>query len=110
MQSKEGISKSDLGQLQQSMTWFGEHYEVAEAVPVIIHPHAKAGPTASVPVGTKVMTPNDLKAFNKAIGLFVRALARDEGAVRDVERIATLLSEYDLQAEVILDRFTRDIG
>jgi len=108
--SQNGISKKDLGQLQQSMTWFKGHYGGADATPVIIHPHSKAGPKASVPEGTRVMTPRGLKTFNKALCAFVRALASDESAVRNVERIAALLSEHHLQAEMILQHFTSDIN
>lgn len=106
--SQDGISKKDLGQLQQSMTWFDHLYGAVEAVPVIVHPHSKAGPTASVPKGTRVMTPKDLKALKKAMTAFIRALASDESAIRNVERIAALLAENNLNGEMILEHFTRE--
>jgi hypothetical protein len=75
---------------------------------VIIHPHSKAGPTASVPKGTRVMTPKDLKALKKAMTIFIRALANDESAIRNVERVAALLAENNLNGEMILEHFTRE--
>lgn len=109
VQSKDGIAKKDLGQIQQSMTWFGRHYGNADATPVIIHPHGKAGATASIPPGARVMKPQDLKNFNKALKSFVQALAADESAIRDVERIASLLASFNLQADMLMDSFTREI-
>ena len=109
VQSKDGIAKKDLGQLQQSMTWFGRHYGVAEATPIIIHPHAKAGATASVPPGARVINPQDLKNFNLALKSFVEALAADESAIRNVERIASLLASRNLQADLLVECFSRDI-
>ena len=109
VQTQDGIAKKDLGQLQQSMTWFGRHYGNADATPVIIHPHGKAGATASVPPGARVMKPQDLQNFNKALKSFVHALAADESAIRDVERIASLLASFNLQADLLIDSFTREI-
>ncbi|MFL2778486.1 MAG: DEAD/DEAH box helicase family protein [Paracoccus marcusii] len=107
--SKEGISKDDLGQLEQSMSWFRRNYGTSTSTPVIIHPHKKLGPTASIPKGARVINPVLLKKFKAALQSYVKVLAMDDIGVRDVERVSKALHETGLEAGDFILNFTMDI-
>ncbi|PYG26380.1 hypothetical protein C8N36_12447 [Pelagimonas varians] len=106
--SKDVISKKVLGHLQQSMTWIDGQYGAVEAVPVIIHPHSKAGPTASAPRGYTHHDTKGPQGTKKVLAAFVHALASDESAKRNLERIAALLSDNNLNGEMVLEHFARE--
>jgi hypothetical protein len=107
--SEDGISKKDLGQLEQSASWFRKNYGTSTGTPVIIHPHKKLGPTASIPYGARVMNPVLLKKFKAAIRSFVKSLAMDDIGVRDVERVSRALTENNLDASSLIQGFTMEI-
>ena len=96
--SADGISKHDMGQLGQSMSWFRSKYTDAVPVtPVIIHPHKKLGPGAAIIDDMRVVTKPQLDKLKTALEAFNRSLG-DVNIVNDLARIAHLLTTTRVHA------------
>ena len=63
--SERGISKSDVGQLGQSIEWFKSRYLSENAVPIIIHPHRTLELGASSVAKMRVITDSELERFRE---------------------------------------------
>jgi DEAD/DEAH box helicase/Helicase C-terminal domain len=103
--SENGISKTDAGQLDQAMTWFGAKYPAATGIPVIIHPHRNLGDGATAVAAMRVMTEQELKKLRKALEAFTKAVS-DPDTLNNVKKVNELLNAHGLGAE-FLARYTR---
>jgi hypothetical protein len=103
--SEKGISKTDLGQLDQAMTWFGAKYPAAVAVPVIVHPLRKVGDGATAVSGMRVMAEEELRRLRKALEAFAKALS-DPDTLNNVKKVNELVNAQGFGAE-FLARYTK---
>jgi hypothetical protein len=103
--SENGISKTDAGQLDQAMTWFGAKYPAATGTPLIVHPHRKLGDGATAVSGMRVMTEEELKKLRKAMEAFAKALS-DPDTLNNVKKVNELVNTYGFGAE-FLARYTK---
>lgn len=71
-----GIGKRDMGQLSQSMLWFGQRYDPqAVAVPVMVHPATKLYPSATSIEGMQVLTERGLGELKASLKNFATGIA-----------------------------------
>jgi tetratricopeptide (TPR) repeat protein len=103
--SEKGISKTDLGQLDQSMTWFNAKYPAAAAAPVIIHPLRTLGDGATAVSGMRVLTEEELKKLRKALEAFAKALS-DPDTLNNVKKVNELVNAQGFGPE-FLARYTK---
>ena len=103
--SENGISKTDAGQLDQAMTWFGAKYPAAAGIPVIIHPHRKLGDGATAVAGMRVMTEEELKKLRKALEAFTKAVS-DPDTLNNVKKVKELVNTQGFGTE-FLARYTK---
>jgi len=88
-----GISKADLGQLEQALTWFANRYGSETAVPVIIHPLDYVSPKATLPKGLRVVDAKKLELLRKTFVNIVKAIAVD-GVLADEVKIKEALHAH----------------
>jgi hypothetical protein len=104
--SENGISKSDLGQLSQSMDWFKKGYSGAMKVtPVMVHPLKSSGVGATLVDGMRIITKPKLNNLRKAFNAFCIALG-DANVLNDVDRIGALLTQHNFTANAFLATYT----
>jgi hypothetical protein len=107
--SQTGISKTEMGQLEQAMTWFENNYGDAEAViPVSIHPSSSVAERAEAPPNMRVIDREALGRLKRALQGFAREISplsvlEDEGRVRGA------LASYKLSESLFLDSFARPV-
>lgn len=105
-ESKEGISKGDLGQLGQSIEWFEGKYGANEAfTPIIIHPRSNTGPQASAIDGCRVIDGHRLRLLKAAFIAFITSVAEEE-VISDVDKVQEKLVEHRLTGEQFLETYT----
>lgn len=104
--SDQGISKHDLGQLDQAIDWFEEKYPGSvNKTPLIIHPLKNTGPGAAMVSGARVMTEIQLAKFRTALLDFAKALG-DANVLNDVSRIGQLLAAHHFTPSTFLGQFS----
>jgi hypothetical protein len=104
--SEQGISKAELGQLEQAKTWFHNRYGAAESgVPVIVHPLSQIGPRATAPNGLRVINSAKLAGLCKAFVNFVRAIAV-EGVLANETKIKEALHAHRLAENLFLQAYS----
>jgi hypothetical protein len=104
--STDGISKTDLGQLDQAMTWFRKRYgSDIQVSPVIIHPLRTLGPQATAPDGLRIIDAPKLDALRGAFVNFVKSIAPDP-ELANAGKIREALASHGLGDAILLDRFT----
>lgn len=107
--SDQGISKHDLGQLGQAVSWFEEKYTKAAAkTPLVIHPLRNLGPGAAMLEGARVMTEKQLDKLRGAITDFAKGLG-DANVLNDTNRIGQLLSAHNFTAAAFLGTYTVEL-
>ncbi len=106
--SEKGISKTDMGQIDQSMTWFSEKYPAANATAIIIHPHRILGEGATAIPGMRVITEEKLKDLRVTLAAFAQSLG-DEETLNKVQRVSELIAIQGLNPSEFLKRFTSGI-
>ncbi len=100
-----GIGKRDMGQLSQSMLWFGQRYDAAAvATPIMVHRAVAAYPDATPPQGMRVITPRLLGEFGAALRGYAAGLAVSGWA--SVEEVTRLLDGHNLTVEKLVHKFT----
>lgn len=104
--SEDGISKTDLGQLDQAMSWFsGKYTKAAKGIPVIIHPLRKLGDGASEVDGMRIIRGKELKKLRKALSDFAKSLG-DPDILNSQKQINELLATHGFNADEFLTRYT----
>jgi hypothetical protein len=104
--SEKGISKTDLGQLDQAMTWFKAKYPATAATPMIVHPLRTLGDGATAVAGMRVMTEEELKKLRKALEAFAKALC-DPDTLNSAKKLNELINTYGFGTE-FLKRYTKE--
>jgi hypothetical protein len=103
--STNGISKSELGQLDQAIGWFKTRYGNEPSVPVIIHPLNYIGPQATAPEGLRIIDKKKLDALRKAFVGFVKAIS-SEAVLADETKIREILQAHKLGEKLLVDSFS----
>jgi hypothetical protein len=103
--SENGISKTDAGQLDQAMTWFGARYPAAIGIPVIVHPHRVLGDGVTAVSSMRVMTEGELKKLRKALEAFAKAVS-DPDTLNNVKKVNELVNTHGFDTE-FLTRYTK---
>jgi hypothetical protein len=103
--SEKGISKTDLGQLDQAMTWFNAKYPATAATPVVVHPLRTLGDGATAVSGMRVMTEEELNKLRKALEAFVKALS-DPDMLNNVKKLNELINVHGFGGEFV-KRYTK---
>ncbi len=103
--STTGISKVELGQLEQALTWFGNRYGNETAVPVIIHPLDYVGPKATALKDLRIIDAKKLKLLRKAFVNFVKAIAV-EGVLADEVKVKEALHAHKVSESLLVQTFS----
>lgn len=103
--NSKGIGKRDLGQLSQSMLWFGERYSAeAIATPIMVHRAVAVYSDATPPAGMRVVTPRKLADFGAALRGFSEGLA--SAGWNSPEEVGRLLAGHRLLAHQLEAEYT----
>lgn len=98
------IGKRDLGQLVESLLWFGKRYDPeATSIPVMVHRSVQVWKDATPAAGMRIMTERKLGEFVAALRAFATALA--EEGWQDPETVGRLLRGHGLSSDQ-LEQFT----
>lgn len=103
--SDKGISKKDVGQLGQSVAWFGGRYPASASVPIIIHTEHTLGQGASVVPGMRVISAANLKKLRNNLRSFAKQLANPSVAGNGSE-VAKRLGQFELNAVAFVNAFS----
>lgn len=104
--SADGISKADLGQLDQAIGWFKNRYgKETDVTPVIIHPLTKIDSKATAPDGLRIIDSDHLQIMRTAFVDFVKAIAADAD-LANTAKIREALVSHGLLDSMLVDRFT----
>jgi hypothetical protein len=98
--SQKGISKADLGQLDQAMSWFNAKYPATDATPVIVHPLYKLGDGATAVSGMRVITDEELKKLRKALEAFAKSLS-DPDTLNNTKKVNELVNVHGFGVEFL---------
>lgn len=103
------ISKSDCGQLLQSVQWFKNLYKNNDLryYPVMIHNSYIFGEDASPSEDMRIMTPKLLDNFCNSVRKFSEAVVKKD-VIADIEEIDKLLKQFNLNGEQIIKNYTRE--
>ena len=104
--SMQGVSKSDLGQLEQAVSWFdGRYSDIVQRTAIIVHPLTKVGPGATVVEGMRVIDKIKLSMLKKAFTDFCVALG-DENIIADVKRIDSLIKTHKFTPTAFIETYS----
>lgn len=104
--SEQGISKDDLGQLGQSMSWFSNKYtDAVHVTPIMVHHLRKPGPAATAVEGMRIITEPKLDALKSSFTTFCASLG-DENVLNDVKRIGALLTAHNFTRSAFINTYT----
>lgn len=104
--SQSGVSKADLGQLEQSISWFEERYsDLVPKIPILVHPLNRPGPGATKVEGVRVISKPQIAKLKRAFEEFTRALG-DANILNDVRRIGDLLSVHSFTSSAFVGTYT----
>jgi hypothetical protein len=103
--NSKGIGKRDMGQLTQSMQWFGNRYDSqAVGVPIMAHRATAVYSDVSPQAGTRIITPRLLGEFSAALRGFAEGLASVGWS--SAEEVGRLLEGHKLTAGTLQDAYT----
>lgn len=104
--SQHGISRSDMGQMDQSCRWFAESYiGQAEPIKVLIHTHKNLGERAAYIPGMRVMTLPQLDALKTAFQALCKSLGQGT-TINSIADITVLLRTHNLIPTRFIDTYT----
>lgn len=103
--STNGISKTELGQLDQALTWFQRRYGAEPDIPVIIHPLDYLGQQATAPRGLRIIDVKKLTLLRKAFVGFVKSIA-SESVLTNETKIKEALHTHKLAEGLILPGYS----
>lgn len=107
--SNGGISRSDMGQMDQSLRWFADTY-IGQTTPVaiMVHKHRNLGERASPIPGMRVMCEAELNNLKIAFQELCKSLG-NSGAINDLDTISSLLKTHNLTPEKFIDTYTKPV-
>ena len=103
--SDSGISKTDAGQLGQSMEWFSLRYPASTSTPIIIHPERTLGQGASPLPGMRVIDLAGLEKLRGNLRNFSMQLANPDVAMSATE-VAKRLVQFELNSSAFINAFS----
>lgn len=103
--STTGVSKVELGQLEQAMTWFSNRYGTEQAIPVIVHPLDYVGVKATAPENLRIIDGKKLESLRKSFVDFAKAIA-SAGVLSDEVKIREALQHHKLSESLIVQSFS----
>ena len=103
--SQGGISKSDTGQLGQSIAWFGERYPASISVPIMIHKNHTLGQGASAVSGMKVISPEKIEKLRNNLKGFAIQMVNPDVA-KNASEVAKRLAQFELNADAFVNAFS----
>lgn len=107
--SHHGISRSDMGQMDQSLRWFAETFMgQAQPVPLMIHKFNSLGDRASRIPGMRIICEENLNNLKIAIQEFCMSLG-EIGVLDNTTRIASLLRTHNFTPEQFISRYTLEL-
>lgn len=101
------INKHDCNQLNGSFVWFNNQYqdEQVNCTPIMIHNSNVFNFECSPNSNIRIMTPELLGKFKKNVRNFIVAICQKNN-FKIVEKINTLIREYKLNKEVLVEEYT----
>ena len=103
----EAISKDDCEQLLSSIQWFKNHYIPGENyTPIIIHNSDTFRTEASPSPDMRIMTPELLDEFSRAIRRFAEGVVKN-GVFGNNKEVEKLLNSYNLNGSQIINQYTK---
>ena len=90
------ISKTEAGQLLNSIGWFKEYYETEEGLPILIHPAKELASDAYVKEPFWVITMDDLKKLRENTIDFYNSITGTPFDSLSIETITQKLKEHNL--------------
>lgn len=104
--SQNGISRSDMGQMDQSCRWFTERYiGQVDPIKIIIHTHTNLGERAEYIPELRVMTPAKLNTLKTAFQAFCKSLGQGT-AINSIAEISVLLRTHNLIPTRFIEKYT----
>lgn len=104
------INKHDTNQINGSIEWFESEFDSScKQIPVIIHPYSDFEYAASPNKLVRIMNGKGLDNFKVALMDFSKACVQS-GQVAELEKIKSLLVEYKLIPELIVNFFTISVA
>ena len=103
--SHNGISKSDAGQLGQSVAWFSARYPASTSVPIMIHKDRTLGQGASVVPGMRVIGSTQLGKLRNNLRNFSKQLV-DPNVAENSSEVASRLAQFELNAAALVNAFS----
>jgi hypothetical protein len=102
----ETINKHDCNQLNGSGEWFEAKYgEECNYTPVMIHNSNKFEYAATPKSTTRIMTPEKLNKFKKAVQEFIKSIC-SQGSASDEVMIRNQILQHKLRAQDIIIHYT----
>lgn len=102
----ETINKHDCNQLNGSGEWFEAKYgEECNYTPIMIHNSNKFEYAATPKPTTRIMTPEKLDKFKKAVQEFIKSIC-SQGSTSDEVMIRNQILQHKLRAQDIITHYT----
>lgn len=103
--SRRKISKTEAGQLSNSIGWFKQYYETEEGLPVIIHPAKELASDAYMTETFWVIMMDNLKKLRDNTIKFYNSLTGTPFDSLSLETIAQKLKEHNLDTEDLVKEY-----
>lgn len=105
--SDNGISRDDMGQLDQSLRWFAAAY-IGQAAPIaiMIHKHRHLGERAAAIPAMRVMCESELTSLKVAFQELCKSLGQD-GGLNNIEGISALLRTHNFTPDKFINTYTK---
>ena len=105
LEGREQITKTEAGQLGQSMEWFRSRYPASQGVPIMIHPTRKLSSDAEVVAGMRVIDKNALDKLKRKLREFGKQLG-DPSVGSNAAEVAQRLEQFGFRSERFVQEFT----
>ena len=103
--SRAKISKTEVGQLSNSIGWFKEYYETEEGWPIMIHPAKELASDAYMTEPFWVMRMDDLKKLRNNTVKFYNSFTGTPFDSLSPETIAQKLKEHNLDTDDLVKEY-----
>ncbi len=104
--SDNGISRVDMGQMNQSLRWFRAAYiGQAEPIAIMIHKHRNLGERAAAIPDMRVVCETELNTLKIAFQGLCKSLGQD-GAINNIETISALLRTHNFTPDRFVNTYT----
>jgi len=106
---RDGISKSETGQLSNDIGWFNEHYEGCEGVPIIIHPAKVLKSGAYLPQAFWILGQSSLEELKNNTVKFFNSLSGIPFNDPSTDIMAKKLKEFSLDTDNLTKHYLRRV-